>query len=325
MHLAPIDPSTPSRELVWVAPRTFFGSPSVPELDALDAQVAFLGVPYDAGTPQPGNRTGQAAGPTASRLRSFEQFDYRSSPERGASGWYDVEADRDFLVGVTMADVGDVAIQGSEVERNFDRITESARRIVERGSLLVAIGGDHSISYPLGRGMEAVGEIDIVHVDAHADFCNQLDGARYTGASQLRRLSELPFVGHVTALGLRNVVREEIDGMRDYGARWATSLELERGPAEAVRRLVPESDALYVSIDLDVLDLSLVPGTTLPEPGGPSYRQLRETLVEIARRGRVVAFDIAELNPPYDLAASTARITTWLITHFLSEIFEQPR
>ena len=113
--------------------------------------------------------------------------------------------------------------------------------------------------------------------------------------------------------------------MRECGARWATSLELEQGPAEAVRRLVPESDALYVSIDLDVLDLSLVPGTTLPEPGGPSYRQVRETLVEIARRGKVVGFDIAELNPPYDLAASTARLATWLITHFLSEIFDQPR
>jgi agmatinase len=236
-----------------------------------------------------------------------------------------VEADRDYLVGVTMADVGDVAIQGSEVERNFDRITEAARRIGERGSVLVAVGGDHSISYPLGRGLQAVGEIDIVHVDAHADFLDDLGGARYTGASQLRRLSELPFVRSITVLGIRNVERAEIDALREYGARWATSLELERGPAEAVRDLVPQSDALYVSIDLDVLDLSLVPGTTLPEPGGPGYRQVREALVEIARRGRVVGLDVAELNPPYDLAASTARVATWLITHFLSEIFEQPR
>ena len=325
MDLVPIDPSTPSQELVWAAPRTFFGAPSVRDLDALEAQVAFLGVPYDAGTPQPGNRTGQAAGPSAARLKSWEQFDYGSSPEGGAPGWYDVEADRDYLLGVTMADVGDVAIQGSEVERNFDRITEAVRRIVERGSLPVAVGGDHSISYPLGRGMEAVGEIDIVHVDAHADFCDDLGGARHTGASQLRRLSELPFVRSITVLGIRNVERAEIDALREYGARWATSLELERGAAEAVRRLVPRSDALYASIDLDVLDLSLVPGATLPEPGGPSYRQVRETLVEIARRGRVVGFDVVELNPPYDLAASTARIATWLITHFLSEIFEQPR
>ena len=229
--LVPIDPSTPSQDLVWAAPRTFFGSPSVRDLDALDARVAFLGVPYDSGTPQPGNRTGQAAGPTAARLKSWEQFDYGSSTEGGASGWYDVEADRDCLVGVTMADVGDVAIQGSEVERNFDRITEAVRRIVDRGALLVAVGGDHSISYPLGRGMEAVGEIDVVHVDAHADFLDELGGARYTGASQLRRLSELPFVRSVTALGIRNVERQEIEAMREYGARWATSLELERGPA----------------------------------------------------------------------------------------------
>jgi agmatinase len=309
---------TPSQELVWAAPRTFFGSPSVRDLDALDAQVAFLGVPYDAGTPQPGNRTGQAAGPAAARLNSWEQFEY-------GVGWYDVEADRDYLAGVTMADVGDVAIQGSEVEPNFERITEAARRIAGRGSLLVAVGGDHSISYPLGRGIEAAGQIDVVHVDAHADFLDELGGARHTGASQLRRLAELPFVRSVTALGIRNVERAEIDGMREHGAHWATSLELERDPAEAVRRLVPESDALYVSIDLDVLDLSVVPGTTLPEPGGPSYRQVREALVEIARRGKVVGFDVAELNPPHDPSGSTARVATWLITHFLSEIFEQPR
>ena len=318
MNLVPIDSSTPPQELVWAMPRTFFGAPSVPDLDELDAQVAFLGVPWDAGTPQPGNRTGQAAGPAAARTKSWEQFDY-------GYGWYDVEADRDHLVGVTMADVGDVAIQGSEVERNFDRITEAVRRIAARGALPVAVGGDHSISYPLGRGLEALGGIDIVHVDAHMDFMDELEGARYTGASQLRRLSELDFVRSVTALGVRNVLREEVDGMRESGARWATSLELEQGPAETVRRLVPESDALYVSIDLDVLDLALVPGTTLPEPGGPSYRQVREALVEIARRGKVVGFDIAELNPPYDLGASTARLATWLITHFLSEIFDQPR
>src|SRR5687767_11563096 len=88
-------------------PGTFFGVPSVRELDALDAQVAFLGVPYDAGTPQPGNPTGQRAGPVAAREASRDQVYY---PE----GWYDVESDPDYLAGVTMADVGDVVIQGSD-------------------------------------------------------------------------------------------------------------------------------------------------------------------------------------------------------------------
>ena len=320
---SPIDSSTSASDLVSGAPRTFFGVPSVRDLDALGAQVAFLGVPYDAGTPQPGNRTGQSAGPAAVRLSSWEQFGYG---EAGAEGWYDVETDREHLVGVTMADVGDVAIQGSDDVRNFARITEVVRRIAQRGALLAAVGGDHSISFPLGRGMAATHELDVVHIDAHADFLDDLDGARFTGASQLRRLAELPSVRSVTALGVRNVAKAEVAGMRELGSRWATTHDLiDRGAAAVVPGLVPDGGALYVSIDLDVLDLSLVPGTTLPEPGGLSYRQLRSVLAEVARRGRVVGFDIAELNPPHDPSNATARLASWIVTHFLCEIFDRPR
>jgi agmatinase len=314
--------------LTWPAPRTFFGAPSVSELGSLDAQVAFLGVPYDGGTPQPGVRTGQSAGPRAVREASWYQADYRWPPdddsEVGAAGWYDVETDRDYLVGVTMADVGDVAIQGSNTEGNYDHITGAARAIAERGALMAAVGGDHSITYPLGRGMEPLGEIDVVNVDAHADFVDDMPGGRLSGASQIRRLAELPFVRSVTQLGLRNAGREEVDGMRKLGARWATTADvLERGGVAVARDLVPESDALYVSIDIDVLDPSVVPGTTLPEPGGLSYRRLRELLAGVAGRGRVVGFDVVELNPPHDVGTNTARVVAWIITHFLSEIFER--
>ena len=221
--------------------------PSLRDLELLDAQVAFLGVPYDGGTPQPGIPTGQRAGPAAAREATVAQFYYPrpagDGVDRGAEGWYDVEADRDYLVGVTMADVGDVAIQGSDTEANYGRITGAARGIAERGALMVAIGGDHSISYPLGRGMEPLGEFDVVHVDAHADFLDELNGARLTGASQLRRLAELPFVGTVTALGVRNVDRVEVDGMRELGGRWATTLDvLERGAGDVVRETVPEAE-----------------------------------------------------------------------------------
>jgi agmatinase len=259
-----------------------------------------------------------------------EQFFYPqlagAGDDRGAEGWYDVEADRDYLAGVRMADVGDVAIQGSDTQANYERITGAARRVVERGALLVAIGGDHSISYPLGCGMEPLGEFDVVHVDAHTDALDALDGARLTGASQLRRLAELPFVGTVTALGVRNVARAEVDGIRELGGRWATILEvLERGASTVVRETVPETQRLYVSIDLDVLDSSVAPGHSLPEPGGLSYRQLRALLGEVARRGRLIGFDVVELNPARDPSGTTARVAAWIVTHFLSEIFDQPR
>jgi len=109
-----------------------------------------------------------------------------------------------------------------------------------------------------------------VHVDAHADFLDQLGESRRSGASQLRRLAELTEVGTVTALlGLRNVDLAEIEGMRKLGARWATTVDVvEHGAATVVADLVPADRPLYVSVDLDVLDVALVPGTTLPEPGG---------------------------------------------------------
>ena len=205
-----------------------------------------------------------------------------------------------------MADVGDVAIQGSDTERNYARITGAARRIAERGALMVAIGGDHSISYPLGRGMEPLGEFDVVHVDAHADFLDELGGARHTGASQLRRLAELPFVRHrdrrsasAMSTGRRST------GLREYGGRWATSLELiDRGAAEVVRR---DRAARQSPLRVDrprrprLLDR---PRARSRSPAGSSYRQLRATLVEVARRGRVIGFDVVELNPARDLAAS---------------------
>jgi agmatinase len=309
--------------LLTTGARTFFGVPSVVELANVTAQVAFLGVPFDGGTPQPGNRTGQKLGPAAARHASWEQFTYGESLEEGAAGWYDIETDRDRLRGVTMVDVGDVVIQGADDHGNFARMREAANRIVGHGCVLVAVGGDHSISFPLAAGVAAHRRVEMVHVDAHADFWDELDGSRLTGASQLRRIAELPDILGVTALGLRNVEREEVDAMRELGVRFATTLDLvDRGPEAVVSELVPECDAIYLSIDLDVLDLGLVPGTTLPEPGGLSYRELRATLAAVARRGRVVAFDIAELNPPADSSGATARLATWLITHLLSELFD---
>ena len=99
---------------------------------------------------------------------------------------------------------------------------------------------------------------------------------------------------------------------------------LERGAEEVVGTVVPEADRLYVSIDLDVLDASVAPGHSLPEPGGLDYRELRAILAAVARRGRVIGFDVVELNPARDPSGATARVATWIVTHFLSEIFERP-
>jgi arginase family enzyme len=118
--------------LLTAGTRTFSGVPAVADLAGVTARVAFLGVPFDGGTPQPGNRTGQKLGPAAARQASWEQFAYGDSPEEGSTGWYDIENDRDRIRGVTMIDVDDVVIQGADDHGNFARMREAANRIARR-------------------------------------------------------------------------------------------------------------------------------------------------------------------------------------------------
>ena len=304
------------------AARTFFAAPACDDLDTLDAQVGFIGIPWDQGVILPVIRSGAFAGPklvrdTRTRLKE-------TRPDGASAGWFDVETETMHLAGVRMADCGDVLVAGGDVQLSHDRITAACRKIAERRALVVAIGGDHSISFPVGRGVAEVrGPVDVVHLDAHPDFADLIFGSKFSHGSQLRRLSELSTVDHISAIGLRSVDRDQYDDMRssEVGIA-ATKAVLDEGPEAVVDRLVRADRDLYVSIDIDVLDGGLVPATTLPEPGGLSYRQLRALLEAIARRGRVVGFDIVETSAAQpDL--NTPMTTAWLIIHFLSAIFAE--
>src|SRR5688572_12342440 len=222
-----------------VAPRTLYGAPACDDIDRLDAQVAFLGVPFDLGAAFGGAR----AAPDAFR-------DVRGVYSYGAAqGYYDMDADRQRLAGVTMADCGNVVIFPSDVERNFARITRTVRRIVARDALLVAIGGDHSITPALVRGFEPYGAVDIVQFDAHHDYLDQHEGIRWSNGMAIRRCAELPWVRNITHVGLRMLPRDRraIDDSRRRGNRIITANQFrELGPAAAMAR-VPESDAMYVT------------------------------------------------------------------------------
>ena len=97
------------------------------------------------------------------------------------------------------------------------------------------------------------------------------------------------------------------------------------GAAETVKRVVPESRYIYVSIDTDVLDASIVPGSTLPEPGGLTYLELIEGLAAVTRKGQVIGFDIVEVNPPHDPHGLTARTAGWIMFEFVRHIAESRR
>lgn len=313
-------PKSSMADLIRPAARTFFNSPMCDDLDGLDADVGFVGVPWDQGVIIPSIRSGASAGPrlvrdTRTRLKE-------TLPDGTSAGWFDIETEQHHLRGVRLADCGDVLIGAGDTILSHDRISEAARRIAERGALVAAVGGDHSISFPVGRGVADVyGKVDVVHLDAHSDFADTIYGSRLSHGSQLRRLYELPTTDQLTALGLRSVDRDQYDDMKRLGVGFAsTKAIIDEGPEAVVERLVRKDRELYVSIDIDILDGGIVPGTTLPEPGGIDFRKLRDLLVAIARQGRVVGFDIVETSAA-QLDVNTSMTTAWLMVHFLSAIY----
>ncbi len=307
-------------------PYSLLGAEPCDDLALLNADVALYGVPWDAGSLSMLLSPGQRFGPAALRKNNITLFGCAADARI-----IDLETGQEQLQGLRMQDLGDVdLLPALGVEENFRRITHVAEAVAASGALPIAVGGDHSISFPAGRGATTgLDEVDIVHFDAHADFEDEIGGARFTHGSNLRRLSELPNVRNITALGLRHVWRETYDPMLEYGVRFASARALFRErPADVVDRLVPAAERIYVSIDIDVLDAPLVPGTCLPEPGGLTYNMLIEALAAVARKGRIAGIDIVEINPMNDIGTGynmAARVSSWILFEFLSAIHESQR
>ena len=240
-------------------PRTFFNAPLCQDIEQLEADVAFIGVPFDQGTlGRPGARFGPDALRDAPRAYSYSDPYGRQST---AEGFFDIDTEDELLRGVVMADCGNVPIVPSEVVGNFGRITRAVEQAVERGALPAVVGGDHAITFPVVRGLSKFAPLNIVHFDAHLDYTHDVQDALYTHASPIRRCRELEFVGHITSVGIRSARRIPYEeAVRDGSLVISGSRFRELGP-RAVADMIPPAENLYITFDVDVLDPSQAPGT----------------------------------------------------------------
>ena len=300
-------------------PRTFFKAPLCTDLDELQADVALLGVPFDQGTI---GRSGARAGPNAIRdaPRAYSYMDPYGK-QREAEGFFDADAGDELLRGVTMADCGDITVLPSDVSRNFDKLTTAVEKIGERGALPVVVGGDHSITFPIVRGLRRFTPLDIVHFDAHLDYTHDVQGVLQSHGSPMRRCRELPFVSHITSVGVRSARRKPYEeARRDSTLIITTNRFRELGPLGVVD-LIPRADNLYITIDIDVMDPSQAPGTGTPEVGGLFYHEMRECLAALIDASNLVAFDMVEVAPPYDSSEITSQLAARLIIDVLAARF----
>ena len=119
------------------------------------------------------------------------------------SAYWDINKDKHYLRDIRIVDCGDVDIVYYDQEQNFLNITKCVRTLLHRGCLPVLIGGDHSVTYPIVQAFGDFSPLGIVHFDAHLDWIDEVEGVRYANGSLFRRVGELPFVGHISQLGIR--------------------------------------------------------------------------------------------------------------------------
>ena len=225
------------------------------------------------------------------------------------------------MKGVTMADCGNITVVPSDVTSNFDKLSQAVEKVAARGALPVIVGGDHAITFPAVRGLSKFSPLNLVHFDAHMDYSHDVQGVFHTHGSPIRRCRELPFVNHITSVGIRRARRKPYEESQADGNLIITTGHFRRLGPRAVVDLIPRGENLYITFDIDVMDPSQAPGTGTPEVGGLGYQELRECLVELVARNNLVGFDMVEVAPPYDSSEITAQVAARLIIDILTARF----
>lgn len=274
---------------------TFARLPRIADVTRTDAIV--LGVPFDSGvTYRPGARFGPAHIRESSRLLRHYNLAQQTYP----------------FANQQVADAGDIAANPFSIEAAIDQIEREARALLERAPYLLTLGGDHTVALPLLRAMAAAhGPVAVVHFDAHLDTWDTFFGAAYTHGTPFRRASEEGLLDRSGCIhvGIRGSVYSDVDLAEDseLGFQVVAAPEIDQiginGVVERIQQRVEERP-VYVSVDIDVLDPGLAPGTGTPEAGGLTSRELL-TILRTFSGLNVVGADVVEVSPAYDHAQVT--------------------
>lgn len=303
--------------LPFVGIATFAKKPYVADWDAIDADVAILGAPFDFGTQfRAGARFGPRGVREASTLFSF-----------GHAGAYDHEDDAIYLgEDVRIIDMGDADIVHTDTLKSHANIEFGVRKALAAGALPVTIGGDHSINIPCINAFDDQGPIHVLQIDAHLDFVDERHGVRFGHGNPMRRAAEKPYVTGLTQVGIRNVsstAREGYEAARAMGSDILSVRQMRTLGVKGTAARIPKGARLYVTIDIDAFCPSIAPGTGTPSHGGFLYYEVLELLQAVSKAHDIVGIDLVEVAPDYDHSGSTTILAAQILLNFLGFIFHE--
>lgn len=315
---------------------TFWRAPFVPPERVPADHVAILGVPNEATL---STRTGTRFGPKAIRQHSCHFISQTRAT--AAKEYVAVATGARVRVpdAIRLVDAGDALLFPNDVERSAASITRTIRTIVERGAFPASLGGDHYIAFPLVRGFceglrstRGFRRFGYIQIDAHLDAAGEnLVWGRHWHGSNARLIAELPGVAkeNIAWIGINGSTwTDEWEFATSGGACLVTRPEIARiGIAEAARRALAAAsagvDAVYLSVDLDVVDVSLSPGVGSVNFGGIAPVELLQAIEVLAKAPIIRGIDIVELCPPLDPSGVTGRLAAAALLSFLEpRLFE---
>lgn len=294
---------------LWRTDLTMFGVPPRRLEDVEQGEIVFIGAPFDLGTTAyPGCRFG----PTALRVASIERFDCQLDLETGRmTAWNLPSLGGAILGGARLSDLGDLIYRAGEpVEQYYTRLSDVMSHLYQHGAFPVVLGGDHSITYATAcRNADA-----LVHLDAHCDLAERVPGHSHHHGNVLRRLIDEGFPPAIHHFGLRDTGGWDT-AQAGTTARSVGDLELP-GWSDEVR-----DKRVFVSLDVDVLDPAILPGTGTPVVGGLSLQRLCQLLAEIAAKTDPVGIDVVELCPMRDTTGASEHVVIEALLCFLAVYF----
>ena len=302
---------------------TFLGIPQcdleVPKSYA-GLDVVIVGAPIDSGT---SHRSGAKFGPQAIRMGDY-------LPHDGERPHLALRVDA--LKELKIADAGDLMMPPGNLETSLQVLKDATEKISRAGAIPVVLGGDHSIASADVAGIaehRGKGKISMIHFDAHADTGALQMGSLVGHGTPMRRLIEAGYVrgDRFLQLGLRGYWPDDdtLNWMRDQGMRSYEMTEIHHRGLNTVldetfKTLTDGCDGVFLSVDIDVVDPGMAPGTGTPEPGGMTSRELLEAVRRICLELPVVGIDVVEVAPAYDSADITAILANRVVLEALSAI-----
>ena len=257
-----------------------------------EADVILFGAPFDGTT---SFRPGTRFAPTAIRPDSYGLETY--------SPYLDLDLE-DYAIG----DIGDIDLPFGNTVSALTQIEETAQTILNHGKKPLMIGGEHLVTLPVIKALaKQYPDLHILHFDAHTDLREDYLGEILSHASVIRRAWDIVGDGRIYQFGIRSGLKTEFE--------WAAShTTLRRFDIEGLKDVISslQGKPVYLTIDLDVLDPSIFPGTGTPEPGGITMKELLDALVSL-KSLPLVGADVVELSPHYDATGTSTAVACKVI------------